>query len=47
MEVTRVLNLVDQNIERLDKLFKVCSVLCITINDTLLEGQKQEICKIQ
>ena len=24
MEVTRVLNLVDQNIERLDKLFKGC-----------------------
>ena len=24
MEVTSVLNLVDQNIERLDKLFKVC-----------------------
>jgi len=45
MEVTRVLNLVDQNIERLDKLFKVCSVLRIAINNILLEDQKQEICK--
>ena len=36
MEVTRVLNLIDQNIERLDKLFKVCWVLCIPIHNILL-----------
>lgn len=32
MEVTRVLHLIDQNIERLDKLFKVCQVLFTTVN---------------
>jgi len=45
MEVTRVLNLVDQNIERLDKLFKVCYVLYLTINNIFIEGQKQPVCK--
>jgi carbonic anhydrase len=47
MEVTRVLNLVDQNIERLDKLFKVRQGLCTAISNILLKGQTQEFVQIQ
>lgn len=40
MEVNRVLNLVDQNIERLDKLFKVCCMFCVQ-NPRMAEGKKK------